>query len=204
MASAVETDLSQPRPLVLASPARSARRSTRARSRSEIRARVREELDYQREAKIARLYRLDAGRPAVRARAAGRGEIVDPASLDAAMARRRAAGRLREGAAGGARRDRRRPVRRVVAAVPALRDHSRRSASRQLHGRLRRAEGGKRAPSKAINLFDYGCVRIFPPRFVRGVVELYLALKANDGGRHRRSLCDVGIYQPHARGDSKP
>ena len=33
---------------------------------------------------------------------------------------------------------------------------------------------------EGINLFDYGCVRIFPPRFVRGVVELYLALKAND------------------------
>jgi predicted unusual protein kinase regulating ubiquinone biosynthesis (AarF/ABC1/UbiB family) len=34
-----------------------------------------------------------------------------------------------------------------------------------------------------INLFDYGCVRIFPTRFVRGVVELYLALKANDEAR---------------------
>ena len=33
---------------------------------------------------------------------------------------------------------------------------------------------------EGVNLFDYGCVRIFPPRFVSGVVELYQALKAND------------------------
>ena len=34
-----------------------------------------------------------------------------------------------------------------------------------------------------VNLFDYGCVRVFPPRFVLGVVELYRALKANDKAR---------------------
>ena len=32
-------------------------------------------------------------------------------------------------------------------------------------------------------MFDYGCVRIFPPRFVLGVVELYRALEANDKAR---------------------
>ena len=42
-------------------------------------------------------------------------------------------------------------------------------------GEARKVEG--------INLFDYGCVRIFPPRFVSGVVELYLALKENDDAR---------------------
>jgi len=31
-----------------------------------------------------------------------------------------------------------------------------------------------------INLLDFGCVRIFPPRFVGGVVALYHALKEND------------------------
>jgi predicted unusual protein kinase regulating ubiquinone biosynthesis (AarF/ABC1/UbiB family) len=42
-------------------------------------------------------------------------------------------------------------------------------------GSERRVEG--------VNLFDYGCVRVFPPRFVLGVVELYQALKANDKAR---------------------
>ncbi len=31
-----------------------------------------------------------------------------------------------------------------------------------------------------INLLDFGCVRIFPPSFVAGVVDLYRALRAND------------------------
>lgn len=31
-----------------------------------------------------------------------------------------------------------------------------------------------------INLLDYGCIRIFPPAFVAGVVALYRALQAND------------------------
>jgi predicted unusual protein kinase regulating ubiquinone biosynthesis (AarF/ABC1/UbiB family) len=38
-------------------------------------------------------------------------------------------------------------------------------------------------PDGSVNLMDFGCVRIFPPRFVLGVVELYRALKANDQGR---------------------
>lgn len=31
-----------------------------------------------------------------------------------------------------------------------------------------------------INLLDYGCIRIFPPRFVNGVVDLYNGLKRDD------------------------
>ena len=33
---------------------------------------------------------------------------------------------------------------------------------------------------QSINLLDFGCVRIFPPTFVKGVIDLYLALKNND------------------------
>ena len=46
----------------------------------------------------------------------------------------------------------------------------------------RRAEGGERRVD-GVNLFDYGCVRIFPPQFVHGVVELYRALEAKDKAR---------------------
>ena len=34
-----------------------------------------------------------------------------------------------------------------------------------------------------INLLDYGCIRIFPPRFAAGVVELYRGFLANDEAR---------------------
>jgi predicted unusual protein kinase regulating ubiquinone biosynthesis (AarF/ABC1/UbiB family) len=34
-----------------------------------------------------------------------------------------------------------------------------------------------------INLLDYGCVRIFPPAFVAGVMDLYRGLLANDEAR---------------------
>ena len=33
---------------------------------------------------------------------------------------------------------------------------------------------------EGINLLDFGCVRIFPPRFVAGVVDLYEGLKTNN------------------------
>ena len=35
----------------------------------------------------------------------------------------------------------------------------------------------------SINLYDFGCVRVFPPRFVEGVVELYHALRTDDRDR---------------------
>ncbi len=37
--------------------------------------------------------------------------------------------------------------------------------------------------AEGVNLFDYGCIRIFPPRFVAGVVDLYEGLLANDQPR---------------------
>jgi predicted unusual protein kinase regulating ubiquinone biosynthesis (AarF/ABC1/UbiB family) len=45
--------------------------------------------------------------------------------------------------------------------------------------------GGPNDPKAAagINLLDYGCVRIFPPKFVGGVVALYQGLLANDFAR---------------------
>jgi predicted unusual protein kinase regulating ubiquinone biosynthesis (AarF/ABC1/UbiB family) len=42
------------------------------------------------------------------------------------------------------------------------------------------SEGGE---AQGINLLDYGCVRIFPPRFVGGVVDLYQGLLHDDEER---------------------
>ncbi|HEV7873581.1 MAG TPA: AarF/ABC1/UbiB kinase family protein, partial [Enterovirga sp.] len=37
--------------------------------------------------------------------------------------------------------------------------------------------------AQGINLLDYGCVRIFPPKFLAGVVDLYEGLKNDDRAR---------------------
>ena len=68
-----------------------------------------------------------------------------------------------------------RDVHRLVVPVQPLRRDPRRSASRQLHGV--RARTASRA---GINLLDYGCIRIFPPSFVGGVVDLYNGLLHGD------------------------
>ena len=180
MASAVETDLSQLDLLFSLHRRMGAAIDTREIA-NEIRERVREELDYVREAKVARLYALMlAERPFVRVPRVEQSlstrrlltlQWLDGEPLTAFEKR----------AAGGAQRHRGRPLRRVVAAVPALWRDPRRSASRQLC--RRRGRQGRRARGRGVNLFDYGCVRIFPPRFVRGVVELYLALPRNDEAR---------------------
>src|SRR4029078_10847358 len=36
------------------------------------------------------------------------------------------------------------------------------------------------APDHTVNLLDSGCVRIFPARFVKGVIDLYHALERDD------------------------
>ncbi len=38
-------------------------------------------------------------------------------------------------------------------------------------------------PDGKVNLLDFGCIRVFPPRFVWGVIELYRALEAEDEAR---------------------
>jgi predicted unusual protein kinase regulating ubiquinone biosynthesis (AarF/ABC1/UbiB family) len=42
---------------------------------------------------------------------------------------------------------------------------------------------GRAAGPAGINLLDYGCIRIFPPKFVAGVVDLYRGLLENDEAR---------------------
>ena len=39
------------------------------------------------------------------------------------------------------------------------------------------------ADDASINLLDYGCIRLFQPRFVNGVIELYHALREDDENR---------------------
>ena len=48
-------------------------------------------------------------------------------------------------------------------------------------------------PDGSVNLMDFGCVRIFPPRFVRGSIELYRALMADDEARAVAAYEDWGF-----------
>ena len=42
---------------------------------------------------------------------------------------------------------------------------------------------GDEAEVEGINLLDYGCIRVFPPQFVGGVVDLYEGLRQGDQAR---------------------
>ena len=48
-------------------------------------------------------------------------------------------------------------------------------------------------PDGSVNLMDFGCVRVFPPRFVRGSIELYRALMADDEARAVAAYEDWGF-----------
>ncbi len=48
---------------------------------------------------------------------------------------------------------------------------------------VRSETGPEGAEVRGINLLDYGCIRIFPPKFVAGVVDLYEGLRHDDQDR---------------------
>jgi predicted unusual protein kinase regulating ubiquinone biosynthesis (AarF/ABC1/UbiB family) len=190
MASAVETDLSQLDLLFSLHRRIGAAIDTREIAR-EIRERVREELDYEREAKVARLYRLMlADKPSVRVPRVHEDlstrrlltlQWLDGEPLTAFEKARQEA---RNAIALGLFHAWWRPFLRygVIHGDPHLGNYAVVASGK---GESARVEG--------INLFDYGCVRIFPPRFVLGVVELYRALKARDEAHIARAYAMWGF-----------
>jgi len=48
-------------------------------------------------------------------------------------------------------------------------------------------------PDGSVNLMDFGCVRVFPPRFVRGSIELYRALMTDNVERAVSAYEDWGF-----------
>ena len=151
------------------------------RDRARIGARIREELDYQREAKVARLYKLMlADRPLVRVpevygelstRRLLTLEWLDGAPL---MKFERASQEARNRIALALFNAWWRPLSRygIIHGDPHLGNYS-----------VVATGEGEAMTIEAVNLYDYGCVRIFPATFVGGVVELYEALKTNDEAR---------------------
>lgn len=180
MQSAVEADLRQ-LDLVFALHRRMDPAIDTREIAGEIGARIREELDYRREARHAALYRLMlAGEDGVRVPqvwpelSTGRLLTLDWLEGRRLLAFRDAPLEIRN-----------RIARAMFAAwwLPFARHGV-------IHGDPhlgnytvfeRPGEGG--AEAGGINLLDYGCIRIFPPSFVGGVVDLYRGLQAGDEAR---------------------
>ncbi len=143
----------------------------------EIGARVREELDYRREAKHATLYReMLADVPEVcvpnvwSSLSTGRLLTLDWLEGKKLLAHKNAPLEIRNRLATAMFKAWWLPFSRfgVIHGDPHLGNYT------------SFEEGGE---PKGINLLDYGCIRIFPPSFVGGVVDLYRGLRNNDEQR---------------------
>jgi predicted unusual protein kinase regulating ubiquinone biosynthesis (AarF/ABC1/UbiB family) len=176
MQSAVEADLGQ-LGVILALQRRFSPEIDTTEIAKEMTERLREELDYEREARHAALYRLML---------AGEGSVRVPEIVTGLSTKRLLTMTWLEG-------------------MPLLKflDHSLEDRNRIARSLFRAwwfpfAQYGvihgdphlgnytvfeEEGRPEGVNLLDYGCVRIFPPRFVGGVVALYEGLRTNDRER---------------------
>ncbi len=170
MASAVEADLRQLK-LAMGLYERYDRTVSTAEIHAEIADRLREELDYGREAAHMRLYReILKGEPGV----------AVPRPIPELSTRRLLTMTWLDG----------QPILDFAAKAPT-------SARNEIALRMFRIwyvpfyyygviHGDPHlgnytvAPDRTVNLLDFGCVRVFPPDFVKGVIDLYHALERND------------------------
>jgi predicted unusual protein kinase regulating ubiquinone biosynthesis (AarF/ABC1/UbiB family) len=170
MASAVEADLRQLR-LAMGLYERYDRTVTTGEIHAEIAARLREELDYQREAAHLRLYgAILADEPGV----------AVPRPIVELSTKRLLTMTWLDGA----------PLLEFAAAAPLdLRNEIALRMFRLwyvpfyyygvIHGDPHLGNYTV-APNHTVNLLDFGCVRVFPARFVKGVIDLYHALERDD------------------------
>jgi predicted unusual protein kinase regulating ubiquinone biosynthesis (AarF/ABC1/UbiB family) len=169
MGSAVEADLNQ-LALAFAIYERSDRAITTDQIHAEISARLREELDYDLERRHMGLY------AAMLAEETG---VHVPVGLPELSTGRL----LTMNWLGG------RPLMECREAAPETRNAIARNMFRAwyvpfynygvIHGDPHLGNYSIR-PDNSINLLDFGCIRVFPTRFVRGVIELYRALRDDD------------------------
>jgi len=170
MASAVEADLMQLK-LVLALFERYDRSISTADIQQEIGARLREELDYRREASHMRLF----GAMLAKEDEVQVPEYVETLSTGRLLTMTWLDGRpFVEAAADGSLAARNAIARNMFRAwyVPLY-------FYGVIHGDPHLGNYTIRRDS-GVNLLDYGCIRIFPPSFVRGVIDLYHALNRED------------------------
>ena len=170
MQSAVESDLSQLR-LVFALFKRLDGAIDPSEIAEEIGDRLREELDYDREARAMRLYgRFFADRP----------DIVTPEPVAALTTRRLLTMGWLEGQGLMAFKDAPLAVRNRIAALLFDAWWTPMTRLGVIHGDPHLGNYSLAPEAAQLNLLDFGCVRIFPPRFVAGVVRLFHGLKSGD------------------------
>jgi predicted unusual protein kinase regulating ubiquinone biosynthesis (AarF/ABC1/UbiB family) len=169
MASAVEADLRQLK-LVMSIYERYDRAITTDEIHAEIAERLREELDYQREAAHMRLYRLMLAKEA---------DVAVPEPVPELSTNRLLTMTWLDGT----------PFLEAVKAPASRRNAIARNMFRAwyvpfyeygvIHGDPHLGNYTVRSDNR-INLLDFGCIRIFPTPFVKGVIDLYHALDRDD------------------------
>jgi predicted unusual protein kinase regulating ubiquinone biosynthesis (AarF/ABC1/UbiB family) len=171
MSSAVESDLAQLNGL-LALIGRANRALDPAEIGEEVGDRLREELDYEREAKHAALYaRMLADQP----------DVAIPAPLTALSTKRVLTMTFLEGRPLTAFEDASQAERNRIAAILF-------KAWWRPFGQYALIHGDPHlgnytfagAGAERLNLLDFGCIRVFEPRFVEGVILLRNALRRDD------------------------
>jgi predicted unusual protein kinase regulating ubiquinone biosynthesis (AarF/ABC1/UbiB family) len=182
MASAMEADLNQLK-LVFAVGQRFDPAIRTDEIHAEITTRLREELDYRREARHVALYRHMLGEEAT----VHVPEVVPEYSTDRLLIMSWLSGdRLLEWKQRSQEEKDRLAVNMFRAWYVPLYSYG------VIHGDPHLGNYTVRSDA-SVNLMDFGCVRVFPPRFVRGSIELYRALMADDMDRAVAAYEDWGF-----------
>jgi predicted unusual protein kinase regulating ubiquinone biosynthesis (AarF/ABC1/UbiB family) len=182
MASAMEADLNQLK-LIFAVGQRFDPAIRTDEIHAEITTRLREELDYRREARHVALYRhMLRDEPGVRVP-----EVVPSHSTDRLLTMTWLQGEPLLNWKSHSQDDKDRLATHMFRAwyVPFY-------SYGVIHGDPHLGNYTVR-PDGTVNLMDFGCVRIFPPRFVRGSIELYRALMSDDMARAVAAYEDWGF-----------
>ena len=169
MASAVEADLAQLR-LIFSIYRRMDRAIDPSEMADEVGARLREELDYEREAAHIRLYRI-----ALKLRP----HIHVPQVINALSTKRLLTMSWEEGKSIIAFKAHPLEVRNTIARHLFQAWWHPFSHFAVIHGDPHLGNYSVR-DNLEINLLDYGCVRAFKPKFAQGVIDLYHAMERND------------------------
>ena len=173
MASAVEADLRQLDLLFALHRRMDSSIDTREIGK-EIGARVREELDYRREAKQAALYALML---------AGTNEVRVPGIHEDLSTGRLLTMDWLDGEPLLTFKGHSQDVRNAIGIAMFKAWWVPFSRFGVIHGDPHLGNYAVRDGGAGINLLDYGCIRIFPPKFVGGVVDLYRGLQTGDEAR---------------------
>jgi len=183
MQSAVESDVAQLRTL-LGLFRRAERAIDPSEALEEIAARLREELDYEREARHMALYRRYFE---------GRTDIVAPEPLPELSTRRLLSMTWLDGRGLLAFKTAPLETRNRIARLLFEAWWGPMTHLGVIHGDPHLGNYTFAGEEPRLNLLDFGCVRIFPPKFVGGVVRLYRALLDDDREAQREAYRTWGF-----------